>query len=75
MKTLTINNGDGLYGDLKIAVKDIDSLLKSLDLSKEEKELRILIAPTANLQELSIDCGWGEEFCELAKKIETINYR
>lgn len=72
MKTLALENGNRLYGDLKIAIKDIDSLLRSSDLSREIQELRILLAPTGNLQELSIDCGWGDEFCELAEKIEKI---
>lgn len=70
IRLLAIKNGDGLYGDLQMAVKDIDILLQSSDISKEK--LKLLIAPTGNLQDLSIDCGWGEKYCDLAEMIENI---
>lgn len=72
LKELAQKNGDGVYGDLQDAVKDIDYLLESSDISKDIQKLNLLLAPTANLQELSIDRGWGSKFCELAEKIEKI---
>lgn len=70
LKKLAIQNGDGIYGDLDTAIKDIDAILATKDLSQESGRIRLLIAPTSNLQDLSIDCGWGEEFLLLADKIE-----
>lgn len=33
-------------------------------------ELLFLLAPTADLQEISISSGWAEEFLDIAEKIE-----
>lgn len=70
LKKLALENGDGLYGNLEIALADIDAILGAKDLSQKSEEIRLLIAPTSNLQDLAIDCGWGEEFLLLANKIE-----
>jgi hypothetical protein len=61
--------GDGaIYGDRNSALHDIDILLANLSLN----QVKVLLAPTANLQELSIECGWGSEFNELAAKLENL---
>jgi hypothetical protein len=61
--------GDGvIYGDRNRALHDIDMLLANPSLN----QVKVLLAPTANLQELSIECGWGGEFNELAAKLENL---
>jgi hypothetical protein len=52
-------------------LKEIDSILAAKELLKEFKNIEYLVGPTANLQELSIDCGWGDQFLILAEKIES----
>jgi len=59
---------EAIYGDRSKALSDIEALLKS----PSTDALTALIAPTANLQELSIENGWGNEFNELAAKLETL---
>ena len=56
----------GIYGDRAQALHDIDVLLAR----PSPGGVRWLLAPTGNLQELSIECGWGMEFNELAAKLE-----
>jgi hypothetical protein len=70
LKNLAIQNGDGIYGDLDTAIKDIDAILGAKDISKKHGSIKLSIAPTSNLQDLSIDRGWGEDFLQLADKIE-----
>jgi hypothetical protein len=61
--------GDGrLYGNRAKALNDIDALLENPSLPR----LRLLLAPTANLQELAIECVWGEDFGRLAAALENI---
>ena len=48
--------GDGrIYGDRTRALDDLDALLANPSTSR----LKQLLLPTANLQELSIEYGWG----------------
>ena len=70
LKKLAIQNGDGIYGDLDLALADIDTILSAKDIAEKQRNVKLLIAPTSNLQDLSIDRGWGEEFLLLADKIE-----
>lgn len=58
----------GIYGDKSKALRDIDSLL----VSPSTKGVKFLLLPTANLQELSLENGWGKEFNFLASKLEKI---
>ena len=58
----------GIYGDRSQALADIDAILASPSVGG----VRMLLAPTANLQDLSIDCGWGGEFNALAAKLEKV---
>jgi len=68
---LAQQHGDGLYGNLETALADIDAILSAEDLSEKHDDIRLLIAPTSNLQDLSIDCHWGDQFFSLADKIES----
>jgi hypothetical protein len=61
--------GDGgLYGDREQAIHDLDAVLAN----PSARRVRVLLMPTANLQELSIACGWGSEFNKLAADIERL---
>lgn len=51
-----------------MALHDIDVLLVDLSLN----QVRLLLAPTANLQEISIEHGWGSEFNKLAAELERL---
>lgn len=58
----------GIYGDRSKALKDIDSLL----VSASSESMKYLLVPTGNLQELSIENGWGNELNQLAKELEDL---
>lgn len=61
--------GDGyMYGNRSKAIQDTDTILAF----PSSAGVRSLLLPTANLQELSIECGWGSEFNELAAELEEI---
>lgn len=63
------SGGDGcMYGDRSKAIHDLDALLANPSLAG----IRCLLPPTANLQELSIECGWGSEFNKLAAELEEL---
>jgi hypothetical protein len=62
-------SGEGsLYGNRAEALQDIDALLAH----QEAGQVKLLLAPTANLQELSIECGWGGKFNKLAAQLEQV---
>ena len=64
--------GDGaIYGDRSMAIRDLDALLAN----PSSGGVRCLLMPTANLQELSIECGWSREFNELAAELEALDER
>jgi len=65
-------HGDGVYGDLDFALIEIDSILSAANISSRLLQIEILIAPTGNLQDLSIDCGWGDEFLKLAAELDSL---
>ena len=58
----------GIYGDRTKALHDIDALLAN----PSANQVKLLLLPTANLQELSIDCGWGSQFNNLAAQLEAV---
>lgn len=69
LREKTENSIDGgIYGDQSKALKDIDSLLAS----PSTEGVKFLLLPTANLQALSIENGWGQEFEVLASKLEKL---
>lgn len=57
-----------IYGDKSRALKDIDSLLSS----PSTEGVKYLLLPTSNLQELSLENGWGKEFYLLANQLENL---
>ena len=58
----------GLYGDRAEALRDLNGLLSH----PSTGQVKCLLLPTANLQELAIECGWGVEFNELAVQLENV---
>jgi hypothetical protein len=58
----------GIYGDRTGALRDLDNLLSF----PSTAQVKLLLLPTANLQELAIECGWGTEFNELAAQLENL---
>jgi len=70
LRELAVQNGEGTFGDLETAQKEIDSIINSPQITKEHKGIKNLIAPTGNLQDLAIECGWGKRFLVLAEKLE-----
>lgn len=63
------SGNDGVIcGDRSRALEDLDSLLST----PSNKGIKDLLAPTSNLQELSIENGWGQEFIQLAKELEDL---
>ena len=69
LRLRVVAEGDaGIYGDSRRALRDIDALLACPNPSPDN--IRGLLCPTANLQEVSIDGGWGDEFNELAATLE-----
>ena len=71
LRNLATQNGDGIYGSLQITLDDIDAILSAENLSEKYGDIRLLIAPTSNLQDLSIDCGWEDHFLSIADKIDS----
>lgn len=60
---------------------NITELLQELDLYTEKiirndasviNDLKILIAPTGSLQEISIDNGWGDDFIEISSRLDKL---
>ncbi len=63
------SGSDGaIYGDRSKALQDIDSLLAS----PSTQGVKYLLLPTANLQELSLENDWGQDFNKLAKELEDL---
>jgi hypothetical protein len=50
------------------ALHDIDKLFAEPSMGK----IKLLLLLTANLQELSIESGWGNEFNDLASQLECL---
>lgn len=57
-----------IYGDRTRALQDIDVLLAE----PSTYGVKLLLLPTANLQELSIENGWGTEFIDLSSQLERV---
>ncbi len=58
----------GIYGDCRRALADIKAALAHPDI----RHVRRLLAPTGNIQEISIANGWGVEFLDIASKLEAL---
>ena len=56
------------WQDREAALADFDAIVESGD----NEKLLFLLAPTGSLQEVFIDSGWGDEFCEIAADLERL---
>lgn len=65
---------DGLCGDTKQALIEINRHLEIIQANgaPDLAEMHILFAPIGNLQEVSMDNGWGEDFLALAAECDRI---
>jgi hypothetical protein len=69
LREKVVTGGDGgMYGDRNEAIHDLDGLLAN----PSKLHIKRLLMPTANLQDLSIECGWGSEFNKLAAELERV---
>lgn len=50
-------------------IKTIENSILNGDIKAIDK-MKFLLAPTGDLQEISISSGWGDEFLEIADTIE-----
>lgn len=67
LQTKVAARDDGsLYGARNTALDDIDLLLRN----PSKDGVRYLLLPTAHLHELSLENGWGDDFNELAARLE-----
>lgn len=46
----------------------VSDLTNQLDI---HKQIKLLIAPTGDLKEISLSNGWGDQFIEISNKIES----
>ena len=60
-------------------IDDVNEIIERIDLLEKGirngndtafKELLYLLAPTNDLQEISISSGWGDEFLDIAESLE-----
>lgn len=71
LRRLSIEGGQKVvYGDLNEATMELDALLSLPSFAGHERRITFLLAPTGNLQQLSIDSGWGYQFNDIAEQIE-----
>lgn len=67
-KKAAVSDNGSIYGERDRALQDIDFLLSN----PSADGVKRLLLPTANLQELALENGWGDEFNELASKLESV---
>lgn len=62
------------FNSIEDVLNTLDTLNRRVELgdNKVISELKILFAPTGTFQEMSIDCGWGEKFIELANRFDEV---
>ena len=60
------------YNGADEVISDLDNIQEGLLINdKASKDrLRLMLAPTGALQEISLSSGWGNEFLEIAESIE-----
>ena len=73
---LSLPSTDVIWSKYENANEAIEELkLLETDIINNDKnsidKLLYLLSPTASLQEISIDSGWGNEYLDIAEKLET----
>jgi hypothetical protein len=73
LKSPEINVLHSRFATIEDLITELDSHI--LKLQREDfsiiEELIILFAPTSDLQEISIDSGWGQLFLDLSKRFDS----
>lgn len=65
------------YNNIDAVINEINDLISSLEKNDKQtyKKINFFIAPTNDIQEISITNGWGEEFNKISEKIEIESYK
>lgn len=66
----SLYSSTGVTEIVAILSRAIEGLETGSDLNLEE--LKLLFAPTGDLQETSMGNGWGDEYLELSSKFDTL---
>lgn len=68
------DTGFSKYSTPKELIDDLDKYIEKLERKDETifSKINFLIAPTGDLQEVSLSSGWGEEFLRLSMEIDKI---
>ena len=65
------DTGWSSWPDQAHALGELDQLIGQLEQGEvAEAKLRVLFAPTGNLQDVSLQNGWSDEYLELAKQFD-----
>jgi len=62
------NSNDCIYSNE--TVSELIDRMKLLIKNNDINELKIIFSPTNSLQDIAIDNGWGDEYCNIAKSID-----
>ena len=55
------------------ALSELDGFISNIEAGRsfDGSKLSILFAPTADIQEVSVSSGWGDEFCRVAERFDS----
>jgi hypothetical protein len=55
------------------ALAELDGFISHIEAGRsfDGSKLSILFAPTADIQEVSVSSGWGDEFCRIAERFDS----
>ena len=73
---LNISPVDAYFGSISVlkTKEYVNEIINHIEenMGIDIEEIKLLIAPTGDIQEISIDNGWGEEFIKISEKIDMI---
>jgi len=60
------------WKDAQAALREIDGLISRIESGNlpNRSEITFLFLPTSDIQEVSVSSGWGQEFLELANRLD-----
>ena len=55
------------------ALSELDGFISHIEAGStfDGSSLSVLFAPTADIQEVSVSSGWGDEFCRVAERFDS----
>ena len=61
------------WDDATEALAELDVFISDIEAGRrfDGSKLSILFAPTADVQEVSVSSGWGDEFCRVAERFDS----